>query len=238
MAELLKDVREEVTGHVSIAAATHCVSPVIDAALVRFHRENPKATLSIKIVTSGDVVTLVKRKAASCGIGLSTATAPGLVYDWIYRENFALYCGRTSALFGREDVSLEEVIAQPYVTFPTDEPGAEMAFFSHARQKIGFDQPPVGRSYHLEELRRMIEIGIGIGPFPVHVAQPLVERGRLWQVPCFKELPEFEVSLITNPRTRRNAAEAAFIEILLDEIATTPIEERCYFQENQPDPGS
>ncbi len=228
MAELLKDVREEVTGHVSIAAATHCRSPVIDAALAQFHRENPKATLSIQVVTSGDVVTLVKRKTASCGFALTTASAAGLVSDVIFRSHFSLYCGRECELFGRDDITLEDVIAQPYVTYPTDQPGSEMARLTRARQEINFDKPPVGRSYHLEELVRMVEIGLGIGPFPVHVAQPLVDEGRLWRLPCFEELPVFDISLVTNPKTRRNGAESAFIKILLDEIAKTPIEERSY----------
>jgi DNA-binding transcriptional LysR family regulator len=42
MAEVLKDVRDEVTGHVSIETPVHAESPVIDAALVRFHRAHPK----------------------------------------------------------------------------------------------------------------------------------------------------------------------------------------------------
>ncbi|SDR40132.1 LysR family transcriptional regulator [Pseudovibrio sp. Tun.PSC04-5.I4] len=195
IAEVLKDVREEVTGHVSIATATHAESPVIDAALIRFHKAFPKATLSINVATSGDVVTLVKRKAASCGIGLTTAKQSGLNYDLIYRERFALYCGRSSPLYGKADVDRDELAKQPYVTFPTDEPGGEMSEFALARSKLGFNKAPVGRSYHLEELRRMIEIGIGVGPFPIHVAQPFVEMGRLWRIPCIEDLPIYKVAL-------------------------------------------
>ncbi len=228
MAEVLFDVRDEVTGHVSIETPTHAESPVIDAALAAFHSAHPKATLSIKVVTSGDVITAVKRKTAACGIALVTSKAPGLNYDVIYRERFALYCGHGNALFGREDVKLEEVCTQPYVTFPTDAIGGELHDFAIARQKLGVDSVPVGRSYHLEELRRLIEIGVGIGPHPIHVAQRFVEQGRLWQLPAFGDLPVFEVCLVTNPRTRLNNAEAAFIEIMLAEIQRRPIEERSY----------
>lgn len=228
IATVLKDARDDVTGHVSIATATHAESAVIDAALVRFHKMHPKATLSIKVATSGDVVTLVKRKAASCGIGLTTARQPGLSYDVIYRERFALFCGAQSPLFGRSDFSKEELAAQAYVTFPTDEPGGEMSEFALARSKLGFEHPPVGRSYHLEELRRLIEIGVGVGPFPIHVAKPYVEAGRLWQITDFEALPIYEVALMTNPKTRHNAAEAAFIDILRYEIGKTPLEDRSY----------
>ncbi|KZL10931.1 LysR family transcriptional regulator [Pseudovibrio sp. Ad26] len=228
IAAVLKDVREDVTGHVSIATATHAESPVIDAAFVRFHKTHPKATLSIKVATSGDVVTQVKRKTASCGIGLTTARQPGLTYEIIYRERFALYCGRLSPLFGRDDIRKEELAHEPYVTFPTDEPGGEMSEFAMARNKLGIEHSPVGRSYHLEELRRLIEIGVGVGPFPVHVARPYVEAKRLWRITDFADLPIYDIALITNSKTRHNAAEAAFIEILRDEIKKVSLEDRSY----------
>lgn len=44
----------------------------------RFHQEYPKATLSIRVVTSGDILTSVRRKAVSCGIGLVQSKLPGL----------------------------------------------------------------------------------------------------------------------------------------------------------------
>lgn len=226
--EVLGSARDEVTGHVTIAALTHSDSPIIDASLARFHREHPRATLSIKVVTSGDVVTLVKRKAASCGISLSSAASQGLQCDMIYREQFALYCGRGNRLYGRHDISREEVLEQAYVTFPTDSADGEMADFYHARVRMGINKTPVCQSYHLEELRRMIEIGVGIGPYPMHAADRLVKEGRLWLLPRLGESPVFEVALITNPKTRRNAAESAFINIMRDEIAKTPIEQRSY----------
>lgn len=229
MADILKGAREEVTGHVQVATATHAESPIIDAALVQFHRAYPKATLSMNVVTSGDVVTLVKRKSASCGIALVQTPQAGLQYDTMYREKFGLYCGKDCALFGRDDVSKAELCDQPYVTFPTDEIGGEMGKFAEARKQFGYDRIPVGRSYHLEELRRMIEIGVGIGPIPIHVGQRYVDQGRLWQIKAFDCSPIFELLFVTNPRTRINQAEKAFIEILKAEIQTKTIEERSYY---------
>lgn len=229
MTEVLKGVREEVTGHVSVATASHAESPIIDRALLTFHRAYPKATLSMNVVTSGDVVTLVKRKSASCGLAIVNSPQAGLNYDVMYREKFGLYCGKGTPLFGRENITKEELCAQPYVTFPTDEIGGEMGKFAEARKKFGYDKIPIGRSYHVEELRRMIEIGVGIGPIPLHVGQAYVDQGRLWEMKCFDASPVFEILLVTNPRTRTNQAEKAFIDILKTAIQDTPIEERTYF---------
>ncbi|EAR08162.1 LysR family transcriptional regulator, partial [Reinekea blandensis] len=226
MAETLKDVRDSITGHVSVNTPTHAESKVIDNALWKFHKTHTKATVSLHVATSWDVITSVKRKNAACGIALVTSRTSSLNYDVIYRERFGLYCGYGSELFGRDDVSLDEIAAQPYVTFPTDVIGGELHNFTVARKKSGIDSVPISQSYHLEEIRRLIEIGVGIGPHPVHVAQRFVDQGRLWQLKAFNDYPVFEVCLITNPRIRLNAAEQAFINIIRDEIYNTPLEER------------
>lgn len=229
MTEVLKGVREEVTGHVSVATASHAESPIIDQALVDFHRTYPKATLSMNVVTSGDAVTLVKRKSASCSLSIVNNPQSGLNYDVLYREKFGLYCGKSTPLFGRDNITPEEIWEQPYVTFPTDEVTGEMSRFAEARKQFGYGKNPIGRSYHVEEVRRMIEIGVGIGPIPKHVGQRFVEQGRLWELKCFDVSPVFEIMLVTNPRTRTNQAEKAFIRILKNAIKDIPIEERTYF---------
>jgi DNA-binding transcriptional LysR family regulator len=228
MAEALNGARDNITGHVSIKTPTHAESPVIDAALLRFHKSHPQATVSMQVATSGDVLTSVKRKDVSCGIGLVTTKSAKLIYDVIYRERFGLYCGRGSELYGRDDISMQEVCAQPYVTFPTDVIGGELHNFTIAREKHGINTPPVSQSYYLEELRRLIEIGVGIGPHPVHVAQRFVDQGLLWPLSVFNDIPVFEVCLITNPRSRLNGAERAFINMMREEIYSTSLVDRTY----------
>ncbi|MEZ5867417.1 MAG: LysR family transcriptional regulator [Defluviimonas denitrificans] len=44
---VMRDIGDEVRGHVSIAMASHVVSPLLDSALSEFHRAHPAATLSI-----------------------------------------------------------------------------------------------------------------------------------------------------------------------------------------------
>lgn len=224
----LKDVSEDVMGHVTVDVATHAESPIIDSALRRFHREHPRATLTLQVVTSGDILTSVRRKEVSCGIGLIQNLQPELHCDVIYKERFAFYCGPSSPLFQRADVTAHEISQHPYVSYPTDEPGGDLHDFAMARQSLGITAPPVAKSYHLEELRRLIEIGVGIGPLPIHVAARYVEMGRLWRIPLQAELPVFSVGLISNPRTRLNPAEQAFLDIMREELEARSMHERTY----------
>jgi DNA-binding transcriptional LysR family regulator len=86
----------------------------------------------------------------------------------------------------------------------------------------------VGSSAHLEEVRRMIEAGIGIGPLPLHVVAQDVAAGRLWQLPPYRGLPQVDVHLCHAPGVRRNPAEAELLARLLAAIAATPLAERIY----------
>jgi DNA-binding transcriptional LysR family regulator len=96
------------------------------------------------------------------------------------------------------------------------------------RAEADLEERIVGTSSHLEEVRRMIIAGLGIGPLPVHVAQRDVEAGLLWQLPPYDNLPEIDVHVVWNPRARLNRAEEALVDELRTRIETTPISERTY----------
>ena len=53
--QLVRGVSDDVTGHVTIAVASHVVSPIFDRALIEFHRSYPRATLTINVGPSGEV---------------------------------------------------------------------------------------------------------------------------------------------------------------------------------------
>ena len=83
-------------------------------------------------------------------------------------------------------------------------------------------------SSNLEEVRRMIIAGVGVGPLPVHVAARDVADGLLWQAPPFDRLPAIDVFVVWNPRAVKNRAEELLLSRLLDAISSTPIEDRTY----------
>jgi DNA-binding transcriptional LysR family regulator len=62
----MRDVGDEVTGHVSVAMASHVISPLFDAALTDFHAAYPRATLSIEISASHRSASLPTRPMMRC----------------------------------------------------------------------------------------------------------------------------------------------------------------------------
>jgi DNA-binding transcriptional LysR family regulator len=225
---LMRDVTDEVRGHVEIAMASHVVSPLFDQTLRVFHETHPAATLSINISASKQALEAVTTRRASLAVCLVRERSPKLEYARLFREYFGLFCGPPHPLFGRRDLSKSDLAGQSAVSFVTDRLEDALRPVTLMRAEADLEDRVVGTSANLEEVRRMIIAGLGIGPLPIHVVKRDVRDGLLWQLPPYEGLPEIGVHVVWNPNAKLNRAEKALLEILLERIRDTPIDQRTY----------
>jgi len=228
IATAIRDVDDEVSGHVRLVMASHVVSPVLDEALRRFHEAHPRATLSIDIMRSHDALADVLARRASFAICLVHKRSARLAYRRLYREFFGFYCGPAHPFFRREGLTLADLAGQRSVSFVTDTMEDSLRAVAILRASTGLDERIVGTSAHLEEVRRMIVAGLGVGPLPVHVARPDVEAGRLWRLPPYDDPPAVDVHVAWHPKARTNRAETACLSAVMSGIEATPMEARTY----------
>lgn len=229
----LKDVAnsatQEITGEIRIVLASHVITPLYNELLTTFHVEHPKVTYNISIDTSAEVARQVLDKSASLGICLLNKKLPQLDYRIVYREFFGFYCGPPHQLFGKENLQIEDLRDHVAVSFGTDDMADALRPVALLRKQYELGQTIVGQSQHLEEVKRMVMCGLGIGPLPVHVIERDVRDGLLWRLPPYEDPPAVDIYLVTNPRKRLNQAETLFIEALRSKIADQPMNERTYF---------
>ena len=225
----LRDVSEEVRGHVQIAIASHVACPLLDRTLGDFHRAHPGATFSFAVSASRIAVEDVLARRVSFAICLLREHDPKLETRRMFREFFGLFCGPSHPFFGRTGLRLADLAGQSSVSFVTDQMSDALRPVTLLRAAAGLDDRVVGTSAHLEEVRRMILAGLGIGPLPIHVVREDVERGRLWRLPPYEDPPPIDVHLVWNPRARLNRAERFLRDALIARIDSVPIEERTYF---------
>lgn len=218
----------ELTGNISISLASHVVTPIFDQVLATFHREFHEVTFHISVGSSEEVARNVLEKTASLGICLLNKKLTKLEYDVFYREYFGFYCGPTHPLFGRQNLGLRDLRDCSAVSFGTDSMQDALRPVALYRQRHHLDHNIIGHSTHLEEVRRMITCGLGIGPLPIHVVARDVRDGLLWRLPPYQNPPEVDVHLVTNPSKRFNRAETKFIEILKNELERIPFTDRIY----------
>lgn len=225
---LIRDMDEEVSGHVTLALASHVISPVLDEVLSQFHQRHQLATLSIDVMTSQDVIQAVRQRQATLGIGLVHEKQPYLDYLRLFREYFGFYCGPDHRLFGRKNLSLPDLRGETSVSFKTDRLTDALRPVALLRAQAQLEDRVIGVSSSLEEVRRMILAGLGIGPLPVHVANRDVEAGLLWRLPPYEEPPAIDIHVVTNPGTRFNRAEASLLAMLREAVTRVPFAERDY----------
>jgi len=225
---LIRDVTDEVRGHVRIAMASHVVSPLFDDALTEFHKSHPAATISIDVAASKHALAEVTSRRASMAVCLVHQRSRRLEYRRLYREYFGLFCGPSHPLFGRKNLTMANLAGQSSVSFVTDQMDDALRPVALMRAQANLEDRIVGTSAHLEEVRRMIIAGLGIGPLPIHVMRRDVEDGLLWQLPPYDQAPAIDVHVAWNPSARFNRAELLLREALLAKIDETPLEMRTY----------
>lgn len=224
----LRDSADEVSGHARVAMASHVQCPLFEGALSDFHRAHPRATLAIDVMASRLALEEVLARRAAFAVCLVADRDPRLEYRRLYREFFGLFCGPAHPLFGRADLRLADLEGHFAVSFHTDRPSDALRAVAMLRAEARLDQRIVGTSSHLEEVRRMIVLGLGIGALPVHVAAKDVEAGLLWRLPPHENPPAVDVHVAWHPRAAANRAEEALLRTLIDRIDAVPIERRTY----------
>ncbi|KAE9625998.1 LysR family transcriptional regulator [Parasedimentitalea maritima] len=228
LSTLMREMTDDVRGHVRIAMASHVVSPLIDQALAKFHTAHPRATLTIDVQSSAKAIAEVAAKRVSFAICLVGDHNPALEYRRVFREYFGLFCGPPHPLFKRKNLAISDLEGHGSVSFETDRLQDVLKAVTVMRAQVALGQKITGVSSHLEEVRRMIVAGLGVGPLPMHVAARDVRDEQLWQVPPYEDLPAIDVYLVWSEKAAKNRAEQILLNGLLKSIESTPIEERSY----------
>jgi DNA-binding transcriptional LysR family regulator len=196
-------------GIVTVRVISDLVSPAFDGAMVAYHQLHPEVEIKLDIAPWRDVVLSVKDGSADIGIACDGATSPGLRYRPLMREWQQLYCGKSHAAFGKDVHDPGALAREVFVLTGEDEP-AELASF---RQRYGLGERVGGSAETLHEVKRLIEIGIGIGFLPTVVADDAVAADRLWPMLRAEILPTYHVYLITRD-TGLTAPARALLDVI------------------------
>ena len=222
LSDVMTDSGNQLSGHLHLWLASHVVFPPLDDALFEFNRAHPEVTFEINVATSGNVTSQVLSQQASFGICLVNEQHPRLEYRRLYREHFGFFCGPTHHLFGKSDLTLADLRSEAFVSFSTDQLSDALAPVAVLRAREGMKGKVIATSPHLEEVRPLINAGLGIGPLPIHVVQNAMERGQLWRLPPYDAPPAIDIYLVTNPRMSQSRAERFFIDNLTERLAKAP----------------
>jgi len=209
---------KSITGKISISSISQVISADFDTTLTEFFKNYPKTELSISVMTTEEIIRDVE--LGHITLGVCDGVIPDmLIKQWLLREDFGIFCGKSHPFFEKNNLSLDDLRGEPFVTFTADILGGKhMGDVTALRAKASIGQSVRGQSSNVYELRRMIEIGLGIGFLPLHLAASHEQSGSLWRLPPYDEVPSANVYLICNPATNFSSAERIFIDQIFDTV--------------------
>ncbi|WP_186102203.1 LysR family transcriptional regulator [Burkholderia gladioli] len=208
------DDRADITGAIRLLSISRIESPVYDEFLAEFHRTHPRIDLQIEVMRSSDIISSLLQKTATAGLGLCRTPHDKLEMRPFLRQRYAIFCGRHHRLFGKSSLSMDDLLAENFVSFTSDQLGDSLSPLTVFRDQRGFTGRIVASSPSLDEVRRLIFSGYGIGCLPEHIVRDDLAQQRLWRLPPDEGLVDVDVHLLWHRERKMNAADLAFLESL------------------------
>ncbi|WP_273807748.1 MULTISPECIES: LysR family transcriptional regulator [unclassified Pseudomonas] len=214
---------ETVVGKVRMLTISRIQSRCYDDFLADFHRRFPRVELEIDVMRSSDIISSLLQKTATLGLALCRIPQPKLEQRVLLQQRYAFFCGRRHPLFGRSDLSLADLQGENFVSFTSDQIGGSLSPLTIFRDQQGFTGRIVASSPSLEEIRRLVGAGYGIGCLPQHVVADDVAAGELWRLPPGEGVADVDVHLLWHREQRMTQAETALLDGFQHLLATTEV---------------
>lgn len=206
------DDRADLTGTIRLLTVSRIESGAYDQYLAEFHRQHPRVDLQIDVMRASDVISSLLQKTATAGLSLCRSPVDKLERAPFLRQRYAIFCGRHHRLFGQSQLTMNDLLAENFVSFTSDQIGDSLSPLTVFRDQKGFTGRIVASSPSLDEVRRLIFAGYGIGCLPEHTVRDDLLQQRLWRLPPDDGLVDVEIFLLWHRDRKMNAAERAFVD--------------------------
>ena len=197
---------KRVEGIVRIQIVSGLVSIEFDEAIASFHRRNPEIHIEIRVSPWRQVLDALERGEVEIGVGYDSAVRGSLMYEPLLVERQQLYCARSHPYFGYRVSRFNELKDEGFVLTGDD----EIELITQLRRRYRLGTEVNGLAEDINEARRLIVHGVGIGFLPIYVAEDDVAKGRLWPLLHADAEPFYDIFLLARAQPARDTATQLF----------------------------
>jgi DNA-binding transcriptional LysR family regulator len=197
---------KRVSGMVRIQIMSGIVSSEFDDAIASFHRRHPAIHIEIRVSPWRQVLDALEQGEVEIGVGYDSTVRAGLIYEPLLVERQQLYCSRSNQFFGYRISRPHELKDEDFVLTGND----EIEHITHLRRLYRLGTRATGLSEDINEARRLIVQGVGIGFLPVLAAEDEVKKGKLWPLLHADLEPSYDVFLLARAEPARDTATQLF----------------------------
>jgi DNA-binding transcriptional LysR family regulator len=210
----LERTSDQVVGKVRMLTVSGIRCPAYDRFLSALHRDYPGITLEIDVQSSDAILSALAQKTASFGLAVNRSAPVWLGQQCLTREHYAFYCSHLHPLYGREDLSLEDLRNEQLIIFTGDLLGGTLSSLAEFRDLHKLTGQIVASSANTQEVLRLVLAGFGIACLPQHICQSELSAGHLWRLPPQEGVGSVDISVLWNLEQRLTKAESVFLQRL------------------------
>ncbi|VWX54292.1 LysR family transcriptional regulator [Novosphingobium sp. 9U] len=205
---------KRVEGIVRIQIVSALVSVEFDEAIASFHRRNPDIHIEIRVSPWRQVLDALERGEVEIGVGYDGDVRGSLTYEPLFCERQQLYCARSHPLFGHRVHRLNELKDEGFVLTGED----EIETITHLRRRYRLGTRVSGLAEDINEARRLIVQGVGLGFLPIPAVEDDVAKGRLWPLLTSETEPTYDIYLLARAEPSRDTATQLFLDEVMRRI--------------------
>jgi DNA-binding transcriptional LysR family regulator len=206
----LEEAKSVLIGQLRVVMVQNIVCDTLDRTIADFSRAHPEAELHVGIAPLQEVENAIATGAAEIGVTPKSASNAALDYTFLYREQHRPFCGRAHGLFGKSVADARTLSVEAFVLAGSEEPETVTLY----RERFGWGKRCAAQSPYLEEVRRLVVAGLGIGFLPEEMLEHDVGSGLLWPLMEADEDAQNDVFVVSNPQGSRRRAVQCFLSIL------------------------
>lgn len=205
---------KRVEGIVRIQIVSGLVSSEFDEAIASFHRRHPAIHVEIRVSPWRQLLDAIEQGEVEIGVGYDSSVRGSLMYEPLLVERQQLYCSRSNPYFGYRVSRLHELRDEGFVLTGDD----EIELITHVRRRYRLGTKVSGLAEDINEARRLIVQGVGIGFLPVLAAENEVANGRLWPLLHKDFEPAYDLFLLARSEPARDTATQLFWDEVIRRI--------------------
>ena len=214
MPHQIAQATRRVEGIVRIQIISGLVSAEFDEAIASFHRRHPAIHIEIRVSPWRHVLDALERGEVEIGVGYDNNVRGSLVYEPMLVERQQLYCSRNHPMFGYRVSRLGDLKDEGFVLTGDD----EIEQITNLRRRYRLGTRVSGLAEDINEARRLITRGVGIGFLPILAAEGEVAKGRLWALLHADFEPSYDIFLLARSEPARDTATQLFWDEVIRRI--------------------
>lgn len=212
--QLPRRIRENVSGSINMAVSYTVAGYFLPPHLARFARGFPNVKLNMTEADRGEIEEGLISGTFDIGVVLTSniINQEDLSHDTLFRSRRRLWVDAHHRFLARDNVSLQDIAAEPYIMLTVDEA-------SNTAQRYWNRTPhspnTIFRTASVEAVRSMVANGMGVAILSDMVYRPWSLEGRRVEViPVADPVPTMDAGFAWSNGAERSNATHAFIEFM------------------------